>query len=247
MSYLVRVTKIPKVFNVYCFLISGNRGNVALEELRERGILEHGVLIAIEGIDGAGKTTQSKLLLNKLTKSGYSAVCFHEPTEGSWGIKIKDLAKNGRHKTSPEEEMEFFYQDRIEDVEKNIRPALRKKKTIIMDRYYFSNIAYQSTRGLDPNTIEERNERIAPKPNLLIILDVTPQAALKRIKEKRNTKPNHFEKLKHLEEIREVFLKCFQGRPYVKVVDGDDSRSETQIADEIWSIVKPIMKKAEAH
>jgi dTMP kinase len=108
-----------------------------LEELEERATLKHGVLIAIEGIDGAGKTTQSKLLVKKLVKEGYPAVCFHEPTEGKWGLKIKDLAKNGRHKTSPEEEMNFFYQDRIEDVKKNIRPALKDKKTIIMDRYYF--------------------------------------------------------------------------------------------------------------
>jgi dTMP kinase len=156
------------------------------------------------------------------------------------------LAKNGRHNATPEEEMNFFYQDRVEDVEKNIHPALKAEKTVIMDRYYFSNIAYQSARGLDPDIIEERNERIAPKPNLLIILDLTPQAALRRIKEKRNVQPNHFERLKHLEMIREVFLNRFKKRPYVKIVDGDDSRTESAIADEIWNVVKPIMKEAEA-
>jgi dTMP kinase len=217
-----------------------------VEELEERTKLRRGVLIAIEGIDGAGKTTQSKLLLEKLARKGYAAICFHEPTEGKWGIRIKDLAKNGRHNTTPEEEMNFFYEDRVEDVEKNIRPALKSKKVIIMDRYYFSNIAYQSTRGLDADTIEKRNERIAPKPDLLIILDLTPQAALKRIKEKRNAQPNHFERLKYLEKIREVFLSCFKERSYVKIIDGDDTRSETEIANEIWDVVKPIMREAEA-
>jgi dTMP kinase len=217
-----------------------------LEELREKATLRHGILIAIEGIDGAGKTTQSRLLLSRLTKEGYPVVCFHEPTAGKWGIKIKDLAKNGRHKTSPEEEMNFFYQDRVEDVEENILPALKDKKAIIMDRYYFSNIAYQSARGLDADTIENRNERIAPRPDLLIILDLTPQAALKRIKEKRNAKPNHFERLGHLEKIREVFLNRFKERSYVKIIDGDDARSETEIANEIWDIVKPLMRETEA-
>jgi dTMP kinase len=217
-----------------------------LEELEERATLKHGVLIAIEGIDGAGKTTQSKLLVKKLVKEGYPAVCFHEPTEGKWGLKIKDLAKNGRHKTSPEEEMNFFYQDRIEDVKKNIRPALKDKKTIIMDRYYFSNIAYQTARGLDSDIIEKRNERIAPKPDLLIILDLTPQVALKRIKEKRNGQPNHFERMKHLEKIREIFIKRFKERAYTKIIDGDDTHSESTIADEIWNAVKPIMKEAGA-
>jgi len=234
-----------KGFNVIKHNILKARGRVSLEELAERGTLKHAVLVAIEGIDGAGKTTQSKLLLKKLLSEGYPALCFHEPTEGKWGTKIKDLAKNGRQKTSPEEEMEFFFQDRIEDVEKNIRPALKDKKVIIMDRYYFSNIAYQSARGLNPDIIEERNERIAPKPNLLIILDITPQVALKRIKEKRNGRPNHFERIRHLEKIREIFLKRFKNREYTRIIDGDDIRSESAIAEEIWSIVKPIMKEAE--
>ena len=217
-----------------------------MQQLEKRAMLKNGVLIAIEGIDGAGKTTQAKILCKKLQKEGYATVCFHEPTGGEWGIKIKDLAKNGRQKTSPEEEMNFFYQDRIEDVKKNIRPALKDKKVVVMDRYYFSNIAYQSARGLDASIIEKRNEKIAPKPKLLIILDLTPQAALKRIKEKRNGKPNHFERTKHLEKVRETFLKCFRERASTKIVDGDDARSESTIANEIWNLVKPIMKEAEA-
>lgn len=217
-----------------------------VQELEKRMILKNGVLIAIEGIDGAGKTTQSKILCGKLQKEGYPTACFHEPTDGKWGVKIRDLAKNGRRETSPEEEMNFFYQDRIEDVEKHISPALKDKEVVIMDRYYFSNIAYQSARGLDPRIIEERNEKIAPKPDLLIILDLTPQAALKRIKEKRSGKPNHFERLKHLEKIQETFLKYFRERPYAKIIDGDDARSESTIANEIWNVVKPIVKEAEA-
>jgi dTMP kinase len=217
-----------------------------MEEVEEKATLRRGVLVAFEGIDGAGKTTQALLLLEKLEKEGYPAVCFHEPTNSKWGLKIRDLAINGRHQTSPEEEMNFFYQDRVEDVEKNIRPALKNKKAIIMDRYYFSNVAYQSARGLNPDVIEERNERIAPRPDLLIILDLTPKAALKRIKEKRNGQPNHFERMRQLEKIREIFLKRFKGRAYVKIVDGDDARSESAIADEIWGLVKPLMKEAEA-
>lgn len=216
-----------------------------MEELEERAKLKHGVLIVIEGIDGAGKTTQTKILCKMLQKNGYPTVCFHEPTDGKWGLKIRDLAINGRHKTSPEEEMNFFIQDRVEDVEENIRPALKDKKVVIMDRYYFSNIAYQSARGLDPKIIEEKNVKIAPKPNLLIILDLTPQASLKRIKEKRNGKPNHFERIKHLQKVRGIFLSRFKGRSYVKVVDGDDSRSEQMIANEIWEIVEPLVQEVQ--
>src|SRR3989304_2353402 len=114
-------------------------------------VLKRGILVAIEGIDGAGKTTQTAMLCARLCKNGYSAVSFHEPTDSKWGRKIRELAKNGRHKITAQDEMNLFYQDRIEDVKANINPALKRKNVVIMDRYYFSNIAYQSARGLNPD------------------------------------------------------------------------------------------------
>ena len=108
-----------------------------MQEIARTKPLKKGILIAIEGIDGAGKTTQSIVLFEKLRSAGYPVVCLHEPTDGKWGNKIKDLAKNGRHKITVEDELNLFYQDRLEDVENNINPALQKKNVIIMDRYYF--------------------------------------------------------------------------------------------------------------
>jgi len=211
----------------------------------ERKLLKRGVLIAIEGIDGAGKTTQAKILLEKLLERGYSAVRLHEPTDGKWGKKIKELAKNGRHKTNPETELDFFYLDRLEDVENNIKPSLQKKEIVIMDRYYFSNVAYQSVRGLDPDYIEKRNEKIAPKPDITIILDLPPEVALKRIRHKRNVTPNHFERKKYLEAVRRIFLKQFSNRSNVRIINGDDTRSIPVVTSEILRIVEPVIRKFE--
>lgn len=211
----------------------------------ERKQLKRGILIAIEGIDGAGKTTQSIILLDKLSKSGYPVVRFHEPTDGLWGKKIKDLAMIGRRETNVETELEFFYFDRLEDVKNNVEPSLKNKKIVIMDRYYFSSVAYQGARGLDPDHIEKKNEEIAPKPDVLIILDLDPEVALRRIRHKRNTKPNHFERKKHLDHVRRIFLERFSGRPNVRILAGDDVRSISMVADEIWKIVKPIIRKVE--
>jgi dTMP kinase len=213
-----------------------------VQEIEAKAILKKGFLITIEGIDGAGKTTQTRMLHHKLCNKGYPAVSFHEPTNGKWGEKIKDLAKNGRHEISKEDEMNLFYQDRLEDVKDNINPSLKKKNVVIMDRYYFSNIAYQGVRGVNPDHIEKENEKIAPKPDILIILDITPEVALKRIREKRNNIPNHFERLEHLQKIREIFLKRFGERDYVKIVNGNDMRSEIAISDEIWRIVEPLLE-----
>jgi len=216
-----------------------------LLEVVERKRLKRGVLIAIEGIDGAGKTTQAKILVETLTKKGYFVVGLHEPTGGKWGKKIKELARNGRHKTKPETELDLFYLDRLEDVGKNIRPSLQEKKIVIMDRYYFSSVAYQGERGLNPDYIEKKNETIAPIPDITIILDLDPEVSLKRIRHKRNVTPNHFERKKYLERVRQAFLRQFSNRPNIRIIDGDDTRPIQMVASDIWKMVEPIIKEAE--
>jgi len=211
----------------------------------KRRILKRGVLIAIEGIDGAGKTTQSTILARELTKRGYSAVRLHEPTDGIWGQKIKELAKNGRHKIKPKTESEFFIFDRIEDVKNNISPNLQKKKIVIMDRYYFSNVAYQGARGLSLTDIEKKNKRIAPAPDIMIILDLPPEVGLKRIRHKRNATPNHFERQKHLKAVRQIFLEQFGNRPNIRIIDGNDTRSIQMVTSEILRIIEPLLAKLE--
>jgi len=214
-------------------------------ELVGRKRLKHGFLIAIEGIDGAGKTTQSEILMKKLNEKEYPVVGLHEPTEGRWGKKIKELAKNGRHQIRPETELDYFYFDRLEDVENNINPSLKEKKIVVMDRYYLSSVAYQGARGLSPDHIEEMNKMIAPKPDVTIILDLDPEVALGRIKHKRNMTPNHFERKRYLDRVRKVFLKQFSNRPNVKIINGDSNRSILMVASEIWKIVEPIIRKVE--
>jgi len=215
-------------------------------ETTEHKLLKRGVLIAFEGIDGAGKTTQTKLLEEKLTTIGYDVISLHEPTKGIWGKKIEDLVKNGRHGISPEIELNYFTSDRLEDVEKNIKPSLQKKKIVIMDRYYFSTVCYQGARNLDLDYIEKENEKFAPIPDIAFIIDIEPKTALKRIKQSRpNSSTNHFERETYLERVRKNFLKQFNNRPNVIIIVGDNTRSITQIASEIWKIVESIIKKFE--
>ena len=213
-----------------------------MQEVANNKALKKGILIAIEGIDGAGKTTQTLLLAEKLKKEGYATVSLHEPTDGKWGQKVRELAKSGRHNVTPEEELNFFFQDRIEDVTDNINPALKNKKIVLMDRYYFSSIAYQGVRGLNTTEIEKMNEKIAPPPDILLILDIKPSVSLQRIRRNREDGPNEFEKTKHLEESREIFLKQFSNRSYTKIIEGNGRRSPEEISNSIWLIVEPIIR-----
>ena len=73
--------------------------------------LSKGLLIAIEGIDGSGKSTQAKHLAQHFTETGLTVRTLREPTDGHFGQEIRRLAREGRHQVTPEQELELFIQD----------------------------------------------------------------------------------------------------------------------------------------
>ena len=159
------------------------------------------MLIAIEGIDGAGKTTLTKFLEKELKKRGYDVITLKEPTDSEYGKKIKEILKT--RNINPLKELELFIKDREYNVKNNVIPALKSGKIVLMDRYYYSTIAYQGALGIDVEYIKKLNEKF-PKPDLVIILDVKPEIGLQRIKNKR--KLDRFEDLEYLKRVREVYL-----------------------------------------
>jgi len=162
-----------------------------------------GLLIAIEGIDGAGKTTQVRLLKDSLERVGAAPVVSKEPTDGPWGRRIKASAVEGR--MSLEEELEAFVRDRTEHVAGLIGPALAEGRIVILDRYFPSTVAYQGARGADPDEIRRRMESLFPIPDLILILDLEPEAGLHRVAHLRGDQPNSFENLETLSRARALF------------------------------------------
>ncbi len=193
--------------------------------------LKKGILIVLEGIDGAGKTTQAKILEEKLQQKGYEVVYFQEPSRGKWGCLIKEKAKFP-DSLSPQQELELFQKDRRENVEKNLKPTLAKKKIIILDRYYFSTIAYQGAKGLDPDWIRALNEEFAVRPDLVFILDVAAGKGLKRI-ENRKKKDKLFEREEYLVKVREIF-KSLKGE---NIIHLNGEKTQEEISGDIEKIV----------
>lgn len=192
-------------------------------------MLKKGVLIAIEGIDGAGKSTQAEILKERLKKRGFDVILLKEPTSSKWGKKIKEISKKTKS-MDPFEELELFIKDREFNVRKNILPALKEKKIVIIDRYYISTIAYQGARGIDKEIIKERNEKFAPKPDIIFILDIDPEESLQRIKREREIL---FEEEKFLGEVRKNFLQIKINQTYVI----DAKLSVDEIANKIENLV----------
>jgi dTMP kinase len=176
-----------------------------------------GTLIAIEGIDGTGKSTQARRLADWFTAQGREVVLSREPTSGPWGQKLRESAASGR--LSPSDELDYFLKDRSQHVEELIAPALAAGKVVILDRYYFSSMAYQGCRGFDPAEIRRLNEAIAPVPDLLLILDLEVDAALARIGARGDT-ANEFEKRDSLQQCRDIFL-SLKDEPFARIIPCD--------------------------
>jgi dTMP kinase len=179
--------------------------------------IPRGFLVAVEGIDGSGKTTQAKRLARYCDEKGLAYILSKEPTSGKYGQLIRNSASRGR--LSAEEEIDLFLKDRREHVDRVIQPALDEEKVVILDRYYFSTAAYQGAHGADPEIILSQNEAFAPQPDLLVILDVSPETGLQRIRE-RGDEPNKFETLDSLERARAIFNQI--DRSYNIGLNGED-------------------------
>lgn len=164
--------------------------------------LPGGLLVAVEGIDGAGKTTQAVLLGKFLERLGLEVVRTKEPTSGPWGTRVRESRFTGR--LAPDEELECFLNDRREHVAGLINPALARGAAVIVDRYYYSTVAYQGARGLDPRALLAQNRAFAPKPHLVALLDVEPKLGLQRI-HSRGEGQDLFEALDSLTRCRAIF------------------------------------------
>jgi dTMP kinase len=198
-------------------------------------VLQKGILIVFEGIDGSGKSTQAEILLERLQEGDFDAVYFREPSKGKWGRKIKKKALHS-DSLSPEEELDLFQKDRRENVEKNLKPALKKKRIVILDRYYYSTIAYQGAKGIDEKLIRRMNEEFIVEPDLVFIFDIDPQKGLERI-ENRKKKDKLFEREDYLVKVREIF-RSFKGEKFVHI---DALKSKEEIRKEIEEIVLRII------
>ena len=144
--------------------------------------MSRGRLIVIEGLDGAGTTTQTKRVVAHLNDKGISAHATREPSDGPIGKLIREMLTGGH--AIPEQSLSqstfgaLFAADRLDHLQREVEPALADGTTVISDRWYHSSLAYQGT-GADRDWILTLNAR-ARRPDLTIFLKVRPEVAAKR-------------------------------------------------------------------
>jgi dTMP kinase len=192
-----------------------------------------GRLIAFEGVDGCGKSTQLERLAANLRRAGCDVVTTAEPTRGPTGDRIRQMARSGEA-LEPSEELRWFVEDRRVHVAEVIEPALRADRTVLTDRYYLSTVAYQGARGLDFEAILADSEAEFPIPDLVVLLEMDPERALSRVHKRGGVIEKVFESRDFLERVAAVFRAI--DRPYLVRVTAD--RDPEQIEKEIASRIR---------
>ena len=191
------------------------------------------MLINLEGIDGCGKSTQSQFLMGEFEKNNEKTILLKEPTNGKYGRKLWEML-SGKIEATTEEILELFVRDRKEHVDQKINPALNEGKIVLMDRYYYSTMAYQAAAGIDVKRIRKDNE-FAPKPDIVLIFDLPADLAMKRVR--GHSVADVFEKEEHLEKVRKAYLHL-EDDPLVRIIDA--TRTPEEIFDEVWKLVSEV-------
>jgi dTMP kinase len=191
-----------------------------------------GAFICIEGVDGCGKTTQAKILAKNLRRRGFDAVYTTEPSVGSVGKLIRRFVLDRQKRVSTALEALLFAADRLDHVQNEVKPFLRRRKIVVCDRYVYSSLAYQGAAGLDLEWIDHTNQ-FALKPDLALFLDVAPERVISRLKKKKSV----METMRNLKKVREVYLKLAQQQRLI-ALDGNQSIEEIS-----KSILKIVLEK----
>jgi dTMP kinase len=179
-----------------------------------------GTLIALEGLDGCGKSTQIVDLVTHFAASGRDVVATREPTDGPFGQKIRAMARSG-DPIAPEEELRWFMEDRAQHVDEVIQPALDAGCVVVTDRYFLSSVAYQGARGLDWREILRESEARFPTPDTALLFEVEAAVGLARVQARGGPLDPAFERLDFLERVAEIFRAL--DRPYVVRIDASQS------------------------
>ncbi len=201
-----------------------------------------GCLIVFEGIDGSGKSTQMRRAAAWLRSARWPVAELVEPTQGEYGRQIRALTRPGAQRASPEDELDLFVRDRQENVERNIRPALERGDVILLDRYYYSTMAYQGARGLDPEAIQARNEAFAPRPDRVLYFDLPVEAALERIERQRVAPADLFEQQDYLKRVKAIYDGLARRLDYFLTIDA--ARDEEAVACDVMTAIAQVLRGA---
>jgi dTMP kinase len=203
-----------------------------------------GCFVALEGGEGAGKSTQARLLRDHLLADGYDVLLTHEPGDTAVGRQLRRIVLDpATGQISHRTEALLYAADKAEHVDRVIAPALARGAVVVTDRYVDSTLAYQ---GAGRDLVGREVERVARwatgdlRPHLTVLLDLPPEQGLTRFEERDRIEG---ESVDFHERVREMFLQLAGDSPEHYLVL-DARRPVTEVTGEILARLRPLLGQA---
>ncbi len=209
-----------------------------------------GLFIVLEGVDGAGTTTHTRILAKSLEKRGLPVHTTREPSDGPIGVMLRQIltgrlvvpGMNGPRPPSWSTMALLFAADRVDHVEAEITPNLMDGVTVLSDRYDFSSVAYQTlSAGGDPGALAWVREinRHARRPDLIIVLDVPHEVSAARRKS-RGGRRELYEVPELQERLTSFYREIDVHFPEDRIVHVDAARDMEAVAADIERAVRDL-------
>jgi dTMP kinase len=197
--------------------------------------LGRGLLIVLEGIDGAGTTTQTRRLADALTARNHPVHATREPSVGPVGKLLREILTGAHGPMDPTTLSLLFAADRADHLQREVEPALARGQVVISDRWYHSSLAYQGT-GEERLWIAELNRR-ARHPDLTIFLNVRPEEAARRRVDDNRTEEifDHLSTQRRVAEGYRAVIEMLRETEHIEVLDGE--RTPAEVSADIVALV----------
>ena len=191
-------------------------------------MINRGLFITFEGVDGCGKTTQMDLLAKYLQTQGYEVVITREPGAKGLGEKIREILLHYDGEVSSKAESFLFLADRAQHIDKIVNPAIENGKIVLCDRHTDSTIAYQGYgRGVNIDKLRMLNNLATGdrKPDITFVFDIDIETSMSRVGQEKDRMESSG--VEFFNNVRKGFLDIAKQEPErVKVISSDKSIDE---------------------
>ncbi|MXX98482.1 MAG: dTMP kinase [Gammaproteobacteria bacterium] len=198
--------------------------------------------ITLEGLEGAGKSTQTAEIADYLRGKGLEVYITQEPGGTQLGEKIRQWLLDPEHRISEMTELLLFYAARVQHIEQQIKPALQEGRWVVCDRFIDSSYAYQGGgRGIPLDYIEKLNRlSVSITPDLTLLLDIKPKHIWQRI-DIDNRDRFERENTAFFQRVRNSYLQCAGDNPErIRIIDAEQSIA--QVAQTIIEQLEPLIE-----